>query len=142
MWRRRGSPSWAPKGDGHGTPAPTGVSNFSTYLANDIINTRLRGTATPHVTVSTTAVAKAGTGGGTLSPTVSAVFVVAAGGVTSNSGDVEFTSVAAGTYGFVQVWTDGGRTNLLYTGALAAAKTADAGDTLRFAAGELTVTNT
>lgn len=118
------------------------MPGFSNYLANDIINTRLRGTATPHVTVSTAEVLDDATGGGTITAVQPATFAAPAAGVTSNSGAVSFPTAAAGTYAFMQVWDSAAKTNLLYSGSLTTNKTSDGTDTLVFNAGQLTVTNT
>lgn len=118
------------------------MPGFSNYLANDIINTRLRGTATPYVTVSTAEVLDDATGGGTITGVQSIVLGVPVAGVSSNTGAVSFPAAAAGVYAYVQIWDSAAKTNLLYSGSLTTNKTSDGTDTLVFNAGQLTVTNT
>lgn len=117
------------------------MPGFSTFLANKIINTDLRSPATPHVTVSTAEVTDDGAGGGTISAARPVTFGAPSNGSASNTAPVEFTSMTAGNYGFVQVWSNATRTNLLYSGQLLQARAVAAGDSARFDTGEIVVTN-
>lgn len=121
------------------------MAGFSDYVEDKIINLTLRNTAfaavaTPYVMVHVGDPTDTGTGG---TPTggarQSAAFDAPAGGATSNSALITFAGVNAGTYTHVSVWDALAGGNMLYSGSLTASKTADAGDNLSFAAGELDI---
>lgn len=114
------------------------MSGFSDYLENLVIENHLR-TTPVYVTIHTVDPTDAGTNPGITR--VACNFAVPSNGVTSNTADVTFSSVAAGTYTHASIWDAASGGNMLYSGSLQTAKTADAGDNLSFAIGELTVTN-
>jgi hypothetical protein len=64
------------------------------------------------------------------------------GGTTSNTGAVSFTASggAFGTVGWIGIHDDVAAGNLLWHGAMTAAKTVDDGDTLEFSIGNIDLT--
>ncbi len=121
------------------------MPGFSDYLENKIIDHFLRGQASTapaavYVAVHTADPTDAGTGNAGTAR-VACTFAAPTNGVTSNTATVTFNGVAAGTYTYGSVWDAATGGNMLYSGALSASKTADAGDNLSFAAGQLTITN-
>ncbi|WP_436842841.1 phage tail fiber protein [Streptomyces venezuelae] len=62
----------------------------------------------------------------------------ASSGATSNSADLVWTGMPAGTFVGVEVWDSAGTPVRLWYGALAASRTLLAGDELRITAGQLT----
>ncbi len=71
-----------------------------------------------------------------------ATFRAASGGSASNSADVTFPQATAdwGTITHFAIMDAATAGNMLYSGALTASKTVTNGDTFKFAAGDLTVT--
>lgn len=123
------------------------MPGFSDYLENKIIDHFLRAQAsaaptTVYASLCTADPTDAGSGGGTVTSRVAVTFSAPADGVSSNTGTVTFPSVAAGAYAYVRIDDAASAGNMLYSGPLSATKNADAGDTITFAAGQLTVTNT
>jgi hypothetical protein len=122
----------------------------SDYLENIIINLVLRNVgytpaATVYVALYTAAPSDAGGGtevSGNAYARVAITFSAASGGSTSNSGTLTFATPTPSGWGTVTHFgifdaSSGG--NLLYWNALTASKTINAGDTVTFAAGTLTV---
>lgn len=124
------------------------MAGFSTYLANKIIDCFLRAQTMPTATsgyaeLSVEDPTDAGTGGTTKTNRVAVTFSAASASATANSAAVTFNVTSNGTYAYVSIWdtaSTGG--NMLYSGALTASRAAINGDTLTFAIGALTVTNT
>ena len=71
-------------------------------------------------------------------------FPAASGGSKSNGTAINFATPGAGGWGTVTHWSIGdaasGAGNILFSGALTTSKTINAGDTVSFAIGTLTVT--
>jgi hypothetical protein len=71
-------------------------------------------------------------------------FPAASGGSKSNGTAINFPTPGSGGWGTVTHWSIGdaasGAGNILFSGALTLSKTINAGDTVSFAAGALTVT--
>lgn len=82
------------------------------------------------------------TGGGYSRKSVTFNAASSPGGTTSNSGIVSWTASGAnyGTVTHVGIFDASTAGNLLWQGALSASKTVNDGDTLQFAAGNLTLT--
>lgn len=69
-----------------------------------------------------------------------ASFAAAAAGSATTDADLDWAGVtAAETYSHVSLWDDPAAGNCLWTGALTAAKTVNAGDDFKILAGQLTV---
>lgn len=121
------------------------MTGFSDFLENKVIDVALRNTAytgpaTVYATIHTADPLDTGAGNAGITR-VAATFNAPAAGATANSALISFTGVPAGTYSYVSLWDANAAGNMLYSGALTAPKTADAGDTISFAAGSLTITN-
>lgn len=123
------------------------AGNLSNYLENKLLDHFL-GTTTytkpTTVYVSLYTATPSDTGGGTevvggAYARQSAAFTAASSGATSNSANIDFSSMPACTVvaiGIHDAITSG---NLLVWGTLTANKAIDAGDTLRIAAGDLDI---
>lgn len=135
------------------------MAAFSNYLETAILNLTLRNTAwtqapaNVYVALFTEATTDGTTTGGLAQKEVNnsatgyarigVTFGVPSGGQCSNTGDVVFTTAAAGwgTVSHVAIMDDPGYGvgNVLYHGPLATSKTINTGDTFRFVAGTLIV---
>lgn len=69
----------------------------------------------------------------------SAAFGAAAGGTTSNTGTLSFTTMPAVTVTHVGIWDASTGGNFLIGGALTASRTLNGGDTFQIATGDLDV---
>jgi hypothetical protein len=126
------------------------MGSKSDYLENALLNQVLRNiaytpSATVYVALFTVTTSDAGGGtevtGGSYARQ-SIAFDAAASGTTQNTAEVAFPEATAGwgtvvAFGLYDAVTSG---NLLYWGDISPNKTVDSGDTARFAAGDLTVT--
>lgn len=119
---------------------------ISDYYENKILDHMLRGTAfTPPATVylslHSADPGETGTseisGGGYARQAIS--WNAPSAGSMTNSADINFTNMPAVTVTHVAIWDASTAGNVLWSGALTAAKTTNAGDTFRIAAGNLTV---
>lgn len=123
------------------------AGNLTNYAENKILD-HLLGTAaytmpTTYVALYTVAPTDSSSGtevtGGSYARQAGA-FSVASGGATSNSSNIDFTSMPACTVVAVAVCDALTSGNILVYGTLAANKTLDAGDTLRISSGDLDIT--
>jgi hypothetical protein len=120
--------------------------SISDYYENKILDHMLRGTAftppsTVYVSLHTADPGETGanelTGGGYSRKPVT--FNAPSGGSMTNSADIDFPNMPAATITHVALWDAASAGNCLWTGALTAPKTTNAGDTFRIPAGQLTV---
>lgn len=124
----------------------------STYLDNALLNAVLADTAytspaTVYVALYTAAPGPSGGGtevsnSGTAYARTACTFGAASGGSATNSAACIFPQATAawGTITYFGIFDDPNTGNLLYYGALTAAKTINTGDQIQFAAGGLTIT--
>jgi len=132
------------------------MSAMGDYLENAVINHFLRNTSisTPatNVWVALYTSATTDTGGGTEVTGGSyarqrvqgtGAWDAPSNGATQNTGAITFTTATAnwGTVSHVAVRGGAAGSNLLYHGALTSSKTVNNGDTFRFNAGALDITN-
>jgi hypothetical protein len=120
--------------------------SISDYYENKILDHMLRGTAftppsTVYVSLHTADPGETGTneltGGGYSRKPVT--FNAPSEGSMTNSADIDFPNMPAATITHVGLWDAASAGNCLWTGALPAPKTTNAGDTFRIPAGQLTV---
>jgi hypothetical protein len=125
------------------------LSDFSEKLVLDWLMTNGSATRPTAWFVALFTAAPSDSGGGTEVSTggysrQSVTFAAASspGGTTSNSGVVTWTAAGAnfGTVTHVGIFSASTGGNLLWHGALSASKTVNDGDTIQFAAGNLTLT--
>jgi hypothetical protein len=123
----------------------------SNAFKNLIINTHLRGAATPHValyTANPNFVTSAGgteaTGGSYARAAIAFIDPASTPGITESTAAIEFTvgtNLAAGTYtGFAIMSASSGGTLLKGKAFASNRVVSEAGDKIRFAAGEITFT--
>jgi hypothetical protein len=121
------------------------MAALSSYLENALLNAVLRNTAftsptTVYLALYTTNPTASDTGtevtGGSYTRQV-VTFSAPSGGTAVNSADVNFPGMPAITIGWVGIRSASTAGNLLFYGALAAAKTTNAGDTFTVKAGDL-----
>ena len=123
------------------------AGNLSNYLEDKLIDHFL-GTTTytkpSAVYVALYTVAPGDAGGGTEVTGGSyarqtATFTASSGGATSNDANIDFTNMPAATVVAIGIHDNVSAGNLLLWGTLTKNKTADAGDTLRIATGDLDI---
>ncbi len=126
------------------------MAEMSNYLENALINATLRNTsytspATVYVALFTSDPTDANTGtevsGGSYARTA-VTFGAPSGGVSTNSGNVEFPEATGswGTIGWIGIMDASTSGNLLYHTALDTSKTISSGDIFRITTGNLSVT--
>ncbi len=123
------------------------AGNLSNYLENKLIDHFLGTTAftiPAAVYVALYTVAPSDAGGGTevtggSYARQSAAFTASASGATSNSANIDFTTMPAVTVVAIGIHDASTAGNLLLWGTLTTNKTTDAGDTLRIATGDLDI---
>ncbi len=123
------------------------AGNLSNYLENKLIDHFLGTTAftiPAAVYVALYTVAPSDAGGGTevtggSYARQSAAFTASASGATSNSANIDFTTMPAATVVAIGIHDASTAGNLLLWGTLTTNKTTDAGDTLRIATGDLDI---
>ncbi|MBK8909224.1 MAG: hypothetical protein IPM60_15490 [Rhodospirillales bacterium] len=122
----------------------------SDYLENAVLDAVLNNTAlqvtTPYVSLHTADPGEDASGaecsGGSYARQAGS-FGAASGGSCANDAEISFDFTGYGaqvTVTHFGIWDASTAGNLLYKGALTASKTVDPGDTVRFATGQLTVT--
>lgn len=121
------------------------MSQLSDYLENALINEVLRNTnytppATVYLALFTTATTDAGggtevTGGSYARQAIT--FGAPSNGTSTNTGAVSFSNMPAATVTHAAIMDASTAGNMLFHGALTASKTVGAGDTLTFAAGDI-----
>ncbi|MBK8909241.1 MAG: hypothetical protein IPM60_15575 [Rhodospirillales bacterium] len=122
----------------------------SDYLENAVLDAVLNNTAlqvaTPYVSLHTADPGENGAGaecsGGSYARQAGS-FAAASAGSCANDGEISFDFAGYGGQATVThfgIWDAASNGNLLYKGALTASKTVDPGDTVKFAVGQLTVT--
>ena len=122
------------------------AGNLTNYLENKLLDHFLGTTSytMPTVYVGLFTVAPTDAGGGTEVTGGSyarqaAAFTAAASGATSNSANIDFTSMPAATTVAIAVFDASTSGNMLVYGTLTTNKQTDAGDTLRIATGDLDI---
>ena len=132
------------------------MGNISNYLANALLNHIFgKGTYTPptniYVELSTTAPTDAGTnvtppsgGGYARKQTAPADWNMGSGRIIDNANAIEFAEASGswGTLSYFTLWDAAEEGHFLGWGALTTPKAVGAGDTARFAAGDLDVSFT
>lgn len=120
--------------------------SISNYLEAALLNHVLRNSAytsptTVYLSCHTANPAETGanevTGGSYARQAIA--FDAPVGNVVSNSAQIEFTGMPATTVTHLALWDAASAGNCLWDGAMAASRTLEAGDTLRFAAGTVDV---
>lgn len=124
------------------------MAALSDYLETALLNAVLRNTAytspaTVYLALFTTATTDAGGGtevtGGSYARQ-SVAFAAPSAGTSTNSATVSFTGMPATTVTHAAIMSASTAGNMLFHGALTASKTVGAGDTLSFAAGDISAT--
>lgn len=120
--------------------------SISDYYENKILDHMLRAQAftppaTVYVSLHTADPGETGasevTGGSYAREAVT--FAAASGGTVASSADLTFASMPAATITHTALWDASSAGNCLWTGALSASKTLQAGDTFQILSGNLTV---
>jgi hypothetical protein len=119
---------------------------FIAAVSHQIINKLLRNTDFTHPTTIYVSLHTADPGesaadevaGGSYARQ-SAAFDAPSGEATSNSADIEFTSMPACTVTHVSLMDASSGGNVIWAGALSASKTVNAGDTFKLPAGDLDI---
>lgn len=120
--------------------------SIANYLETKILDLVFNGTAysgqsTVYVKLHTGDPGEDCTGNAATETTrAAATFAAASGGTISNDAAVTWTNVSTGeTYSHISLWDASTAGNALWSGALAASKTVNAGDTFQIAIGDLDV---
>lgn len=119
------------------------ISNYlEVELLDAVFNNDSFAVAAVYVKLHTGDPGEAGTSNAaTETDRVQATFGAAASGAVANDADIEWTNVAANeTISHISLWDNSTAGNCLWTGALTASKTLNAGDNFTIPTGDLDVT--